>query len=915
MMIETGVERVLKSKARVLGFMLVALIVLFLVLATGKPAQGRPSIANTFTVNSTGDQADANLEDSLCDVDLAATGNQCTLRAAIEEANDTPNGTFNGIPVNDVIRFNIAGTGVNTIQPLSALPAITDPVSIDGYTQPGASANTLAQGNDAVLKVVLNGTDAEAANGLADGLTIQAPNSTVRGLVINSFGGEGILITGSGATNNAVRGNFIGTDATGMQDQGNSGSGVEVSGASNNTIGGTRPAERNVISGHKVFAGVSLGFNATGNAVQGNYVGTNAAGTAAIPNSRGIQVSSNSNNTIGGTTAGARNIISGNSGTGIELSGSENLIQGNFIGTDVTGQGDLGNGGTGVAVFSTSGLEIGGTQAGAGNLIAFNGENRGDSGHGVVVANSEGNASILSNSIHSNAGLGIELGGDGITVNDPDDPDTGPNNFQNFPIIASTTTTDGSTTIEATLDSTPSTTFTVQFFARPAGPDDGNTFLGEKAVTTDANGDAAFSFTTAQAVPAGQEVTATATSPTGDTSEFYQFLENKTFVVNSTADPGDGVCDENECTLREAIRAANKNPLKNTIEFDIPGDGVHTIAPTSILQLINRQVVIDGYTQPGASPNTQAKGSNAVLKIELSGENVGPGSAGLSLNHPNSVVRGLVINRFSNEGLNIDGGGVKVEGNFIGTDATGTTALGNGIGVYAEEGDNTIGGASPAARNVISGNELEGVYLDYDENNKVQGNLIGTKKDGTGNLGNGSAGVYVYETLNSTIGGTTAASANTIAFNDGAGVEVSFTEGHRILQNSIFNNTGLGIDLGEDGPTANDDKDPDTGANNLQNFPVITSAKSFTTATTIRGRLNSTPGQVFRVRFFSNPSGTNEGKTFLGQIIVTTGPDGLATFVFKPARRVALGQAITATATDPEGNTSEFSAPRSVVAG
>ncbi len=324
MMIETGVERVLKSKARVLGFMLVALIVLFLVLATGKPAQGRPSIGNTFTVNSTGDQADANLENSLCDVDLAVTGNQCTLRAAIEEANDTPNGTFNGTPVNDVIRFNIAGTGVNTIQPLSALPAITEAVSIDGYTQPGASANTLAQGNDAVLKVVLNGTGAGVRE---NGLTIQAPNSTVRGLVINSFGGEGILITGSGATNNAVRGNFIGTDATGMQDQGNIGSGVEVFGASNNTIGGTRPAERNVISGHKVFAGVSLSFNATGNAVQGNYVGTNAAGTAAIPNYRGIQLTG-SNNTIGGTNAGARNVVSGNGHTGIELGGSENLNTG-----------------------------------------------------------------------------------------------------------------------------------------------------------------------------------------------------------------------------------------------------------------------------------------------------------------------------------------------------------------------------------------------------------------------------------------------------------------------------------------------------------------------------------------------------------------------------------------------------------
>ncbi|MDP9476675.1 MAG: hypothetical protein M3R38_13490 [Actinomycetota bacterium] len=209
----------------------------------------------------------------------------------------------------------------------------------------------------------------------------------------------------------------------------------------------------------------------------------------------------------------------------------------------------------------------------------------------------------------------------------------------------------------------------------------------------------------------------------------------------------------------------------------------------------------------------------------------------------------------------------------------------------------------------------------------MQGNLIGTKKSGESALGNGFGGVEIFgASADNTVGGQTAGAANTIAFNSGDGVAIYGAQegnlGNSVLRNSIFSNVGIGIDLirsvleGDSDRTANDPPpDADTGANNLQNFPVITSAKTSTTATTIRGRLNSTPGQVFRVRFFSNPSGTNEGKKFLGQIIVTTGPDGLVPFVFEPARRVALGQAITATATDPEGNTSEFSAPRSVEAG
>ncbi len=194
-------------------------------------------------------------------------------------------------------------------------------------------------------------------------------------------------------------------------------------------------------------------------------------------------------------------------------------------------------------------------------------------------------------------------------------------------------------------------------------------------------------------------------------------------------------------------------------------------------------------------------------------------------------------------------------------------------------------------------------------------------------MGNSGTGVRTGGTSSdNTIGGATAAAANTIAFNGGDGVKIdigeddTFGTGNRISRNSIFSNVGIGIDLirsvseGDTDRTANDPGDADTGPNNLQNYPVITLATTTDVKTTVAGKLKSAPGTTFTIQFFSNPSGTNEGKKFLGQRNVTTGPDGLATFAFEPARRVAVGQAITATATDPAGSTSEFSAPRSVVA-
>jgi len=406
-------------------------------------------------------------------------------------------------------------------------------------------------------------------------------------------------------------------------------------------------------------------------------------------------------------------------------------------------------------------------------------------------------------------------------------------------------------------------------------------------------------------------------------------------TVNSTADavdasPGDSVCQTstaNECTLRAAIMEANALAGPEIITFSIPVatdsgcndvTGVCTIQPASALPAITGLVTIDGYTQPGAIPNTNGPGFglNTVLKIELDGISAGVVAAGLDIAAGNITIRGLAINRFTGDGIRLISGSNVIEGNFIGTDASGTLDLGNSDdGVEINGGvSNIIGGVTPAAANVISGNGKAGVFIIHvaATGNLVRGNLIGTDITGTLALGNTSSGVFItFDASNNTIGGTASAAGNTIAFNN-RGVFVFSGTDNAILSNSIFSNSGLGIELdgASQGVTPNDLADPDTGANNRQNFPVLNTAVS-DVGTTIDGALNSSATTIFRLEFFSNTtcdsSGNGEGESFLGSTTVTTDINGNGTFIASLSATAPVGHFITATATDPNGNTSEFS--------
>jgi len=295
-----------------------------------------------------------------------------------------------------------------------------------------------------------------------------------------------------------------------------------------------------------------------------------------------------------------------------------------------------------------------------------------------------------------------------------------------------------------------------------------------------------------------------------------------TLVVNSTNDPGTGICDLAECTLREAINLANANADATTINFAIPGEGVRTISPTSALPTITTTVIIDGYSQPLATANTLAVGDNANLLIELDGTSAGGGSIGLDFSSTagSSAVRGLVINRFGLQGIRLtDNSNCAVAGNFIGTNAAGTSAAGNNYGVFINGANGTtIGGTTAADRNIISGAsgggaqgvQIEGTPATPVTGNIVKGNYIGTNAAGTAAIPNGGDGIRIESGDNTVIGGTAALEANVIAGNDIGGIRIrgagTVVKGNFIGTNSagaVLGNGDAGIQIVVDGSNNN----------------------------------------------------------------------------------------------------------------
>jgi len=431
----------------------------------------------------------------------------------------------------DTITFAIPGAGVHVITPATVIPAITSPVLIDGYTQPGATPNTnaLNAGINAVLQIELDLTNTNLQ------ISPGGAGSTLRGLVIHSGSSDRIEVNAADVT---IAGNFLGTNATGTAAVGGAGWGVLLQDGSRLTVGGPNPADRNLISGNG-SGGIVMTpsfTGANGHLIQGNYIGTDVTGTAALgaPFSQGL---------LGVYQATVvDNLISGNPGGGAIIDDGV-VFQRNLVGTQRDGTSPLPNGNYGVDVQGTvNDSAIGGASPGAGNVIAFN------SGPGVHVYASAKNNLISRNSIYGNALLGISLNPlDPSTplANDLGDATTVFGNFgQNRPIITAVALAAGNATVSGTLNSLASTTFTLEFFANAAcgsqGYGQGQTYIGSASVTTDGTGNAIFGpFTFV--IPAGQSViTATATRPTNNTSEFSQCLAAlppTTTAVTSSLNP------------------------------------------------------------------------------------------------------------------------------------------------------------------------------------------------------------------------------------------------------------------------------------------------------------------------------------------------------------------------------------------
>ena len=409
----------------------------------------------------------------------------------------------------------VPATGVCTIQPTSFLPNIVDSLTIDGYTQGGGCASPPlgacpnTNGPGLGSNAVLKIELDGSLMGTSGSLRIVAGSSTVRGLVINRIASMGIILNGD---DNLIEGNFIGTDVGGTTALGNS-TGVNIQSGTNNTVGGLTPGARNIISGNNGY-GIAISSIATnGNFVEGNFIGTDVTGIAPLgnPGGTGVIMGNSSNNTIGGITAGARNIISDNGFAGVAISGSfatGNVVQGNFIGTDVTGTAALGNATQGVVIQASASNNTIGGTAGG------EGNTIAFSGsEGVLVLNpaTTGNA-IRGNSIHSNFLEGIENLGGGNTELAP-------------PTVTAAASASGTACANCEID----------VFSDDA--DEGRIYDGP----TVADGAGNWSFFGAVT---GPNITATATDASGNTSEF-----SAPFAFEVDFD-GDGVPDDDDnCPL------------------------------------------------------------------------------------------------------------------------------------------------------------------------------------------------------------------------------------------------------------------------------------------------------------------------------------------------------------------------------
>ncbi|MBL9128294.1 MAG: right-handed parallel beta-helix repeat-containing protein, partial [Verrucomicrobiales bacterium] len=780
-----------------------------------------------------------------------------SLRQALLDANASPD--------TDVIAFRIPTAGETPVILLAAdLPTLVHPVVLDGLTQPGGRVQVDGGGNRLLLDV--EGGDS-TLRGLAlvrsavFGLTLQRVGRNVveacsigiaaDGITAASNRGSGLSLSESSNENriggpepwqrnvigtngsfgiviershcNLVQGNSIGVAADGTTPRGNTGSGVAILESYGNRI------LDNLISGNGEFTaeGILLGILSGDALIQGNRIGTDISGTFAIPNlDDGIAVGSSSKSVlIGGPLPLQRNLVSGNRGSGIRTLGEAVRIVGNYIGTDARGTTRLPNRDNGVELAGALPAVVGGPRTGEGNLISGN--------HRAGITITTHGHRVAGNIIGLDAAGSLVLsnGAGGITLTAARGNDIGGTTPEERNVISGNLGSGISLALGASLN-------------RVRG-----NFIG-----TDASGTLARS-----------------NSLSGIS------------LANTSSDNTLGGLAVGEGNL-------------------ISGNG------------------FDGVTASGSAARNRILGN--ILGADVGGSSGLGNRLGISLfqNATATHVEGNQISGNRGSGIQLtqtNAPGATVTANLIETDASGTNALPNG-------GDGILVFHSPANTlgpdNLIGGNAGSGIDISRTNafGNIVAGNVIGLGSDLATVVPNNRNGVTVFDASLNRIGGTAPSDANTIGRNLGHGVQIfadaarpeSSPVGNSILGNLFLPGGGRDIDLGGaaegtgDGATPNDPLDADVGPNLFQNHPILDSA----TPTRVSGALDAAPSTQHRVEFFARPPTPTLDPlpVFLGAAVVTTDSLGHADLSLAVSG-LPVGRLVSATATDALGNTSEFS--------
>ena len=503
----------------------------------------------------------------LCGAALAAAASAFGATFTVTNTNDSGGGSLRQAILDtianagpDVIDFNIPGSGPFLILPLSILPPLAGGTTLDGTTQPGyagtplielstfsgaglrmtgTGSNTIRgvcihdfnagvgiESNDNHLEGCFIGTDPTGTIEMGNGVGVTLTAGVTGNVIGGSAAGAGNLISGNttgiqstGGGANVIQGNLIGTSITGNAPIPN-GRGISLTGTTGFVIGGPNPGEGNVVSA-STDEGIFV-INGSGTKIQGNRIGTNAAGTESLPNEWGIYAVVHPGLVIGGDfNAGEGNLISANRLDGIYVGAVGAVVKGNTIGTDPGATEPLGNGRAGIYLtVDATDVLVGGVAAGQANAIAWN---------QTGVWNDGVRNAIRANPIFFNQRLGIDNYPDGVTKNDAGDGDTGANQLQNFPFISSVDYGTTNLTVHGILKSTPNTTFDLDIFESPSctpRPRDllqSAYYLGSQQVTTDGAGDAPFNLVVNDNnAPTQPPISLTATDPLGNTSEFSQ---------------------------------------------------------------------------------------------------------------------------------------------------------------------------------------------------------------------------------------------------------------------------------------------------------------------------------------------------------------------------------------------------------